>query len=148
MVVRTVGDGGHRGGDPSVGGGGGPPGGGGGGLPGGGGPFGGGGFSGRGSPRGGNGGGGAPSPPLPYTTAAQFLAMWDNTPTDVEQQNLEQTRYFQRHVGGLAYRHGGVQSAPADDNRHYGWSSGWSNDCSVNGKCQCSQCLDRGACGR
>jgi hypothetical protein len=39
---------------------------------------------------GGGGGGGAPPPLLPYTTAAQFVNMWDNTPTDVGRQNLEQ----------------------------------------------------------
>jgi hypothetical protein len=41
-------------------------------------------------PPGGGGGGGAPSSPLLYKTAAQFIAMWDNTPTDVRQQMLEQ----------------------------------------------------------
>jgi len=63
-----------------------PPGGGG---PVGGGPAGGGGPPGGGPP-GAGGGGEAPPPPLPYQTAAQFNNMWDNTPTDVGRQNLEQ----------------------------------------------------------
>jgi hypothetical protein len=78
------GNGGPPGGGPPGAGAGGCPGGGGGGPPGGGGPF-----SGGGCPGGGV-GGGAPSPPLPYTTAAQFIAILDNTPTNVERQNLEQ----------------------------------------------------------
>jgi hypothetical protein len=57
---------------------------------GGGGPPGGGGLPGGGGPLGGGGGGGAPPPPLPYTMAALFIAIWDNTPTDVGRQNLEQ----------------------------------------------------------
>jgi hypothetical protein len=45
---------------------------------------------GGGSPPDAGGGGGAPPPPLPYQTAVQFNNMWDNTPTDVGRQNLEQ----------------------------------------------------------
>jgi hypothetical protein len=48
-------------------------------------------LSGGGGPPGGDGGRGAPAGPLPSTTAAQFLAMWDKTPMDVGRQNLEQT---------------------------------------------------------
>jgi hypothetical protein len=57
----------------------------------------GGGTAGDGGPAGGvphgagaGGGGRAPPPPLPYTTAAQFVNMRDNTPTDVGQQNAKQ----------------------------------------------------------
>jgi hypothetical protein len=77
------------GGGAVEGGDGGPPGGG---PPGGGGPFSGGGDGppSDGGPPGGGGGGGAPPPPLPYQTAAQFLAMWDNTRTDVGRRNLKQ----------------------------------------------------------
>jgi hypothetical protein len=69
-----------------------PPGGGG---PAGGGPAGDGGPGGAvslggGGPADAGGGGGAPLPPLSYQTAAQFNNMWDNTPTDVGRQNLEQ----------------------------------------------------------
>jgi hypothetical protein len=59
-----------------------------------GGPAGGGGPGGGVSPGGGGsagvGGGGAPPPPLPYQTAVQFHNMWNNIPTDVGRQNLEQ----------------------------------------------------------
>jgi hypothetical protein len=43
-----------------------------------------------GGPAGAGGGGGAPPPPLPYQAAAQINNMWDNIPTDVGRQNLEQ----------------------------------------------------------